>query len=381
VSTSRIRQNDFLHFFQVFPLKPSVFDELLQNGHLNVQAVLRLVEDCGVRSLEHRSVISSPRWAEGSASRSPLDPQAAAAPRRRSTLKAASRFRDSASCPCWSRHPCKERRLPRRIRGVADDPTSPRPSLSASFRTAGSGSYPSGMRSAGRNRGRGPPRPTNWPRCCRRDERDRIFLTSSPAPPRSSGRRGSARVVAVGQPVDHGRSRPRRAPPPFVANVRIITASAYRERTRAVSRIGSPRPICVSCGTGRARGRPAGSSPPRTKPVRSTPSGRSSQATSPRAGGRPRRSSAALPRHAGPDQGEDLLAGKVQDPEQVPLHAFHPSTGRAAERISSARSISPSVTVRGGGTSGCFRRAFTTRPASRHFAAIGFVSHAISAPP
>src|SRR5512134_163303 len=86
----------------------------------------------------------------------------------------------------------------------------------------------------------------------------------------------------------------------------------------------------------------------------------------------------ALPRPTRRQKREQVPAGQVEDPEQVLFH-LRPPCGRDSRSRSSAWRISASFTVSGGRRRRTFPDvAFTTRPFRRHCRAISFVSTSIS---
>src|SRR3989304_4307593 len=182
-------------FSIISPLKPSVLDEPFEDGHLDVETVLRLVEDGGSRPLDHLV-------------RDLLPPVGGAA----------------------RRHDRPAARLPqpraRRAPPAGHAPLRSTPGTWAASTHELATLFPSPMKAT------------------------RIFrrsLPRSPAVIRSArtwhGWCPSVSPLITGTVAGAGSSTAVSG-----GTVRITTASAYRERTRAVSRTGSPRPICVSCG-------------------------------------------------------------------------------------------------------------------------------------
>ena len=164
-----------------------------------------------------------------------------------------------------------------------------------------------------------------------------------------------ARVVFVGQAVDHRHARARRSARALsCSKVRIITMSTIREITRAVSSTGSPRPSWVSAGAGRSPSRPAGTCRPRTMTrVRVEAFSKIIASDCRPAAGRSAFPPRALPRRrpSGSGRGSPGRTGR-RIREQVPLHASA-SPGRTPKGSRAPGRSRPSVTVRGGGTAGC----------------------------
>src|SRR3972149_2598458 len=129
-------------FSIISPLKPSVLDEPFEDGHLDVETVLRLVEDGGSRPLDHlvRDLLAP---VGGEAMHH--DRPAIRLPQQRRV--AAITLEGGAPLPAP---------------GLSPGPPSPPPRCPRDPARTPSGTPPSG-----RTRGRGPPRPTSWPRCSR----------------------------------------------------------------------------------------------------------------------------------------------------------------------------------------------------------------------
>src|SRR3990170_850120 len=336
-------------FSIISPLKPSVLDEPFEDGHLDVETVLRLVEDGGSRPLDHlvRDLLA-PVGGEAMhhdrpAIRLPQQRRVDAIPLEGGAPLPALGLLPHAGPDVGVEHV----RVPRRFRRSADDPDVPPADLSRLLDDRGIRLVPLRARhpQVGEDLARMVPvrQPVDHRDGCGGGELHRRFV-------RERTDHDGVRI-----PGKDARGVPDRLP---AADLRVLRGQEER-----VTAQPGHRNLERDAGPGRRLLEDHRQRLPRERPDR------------------PPRPPAPLPRRSRTDQGEDLPVGEVEDPQQVLLHDFRPSAGRTAERISSARSISPSVTVRGGRN----RRTFpvdelTTRPASRHFAAIGFVSHVISTP-
>src|SRR3990172_540149 len=375
-------------FSIISPLKPSVLDEPFEDGHLDVETVLRLVEDGGSRPLDHlvRDLLAP---VGGEAMHH--DPPATRLPQQRRVD--AIPLEGGAPLPALGLLPhagpdvgVEHVRVPRRFRRSADDPDVPPADLSRLLDDRGIRLVPLRARHPQvepEDVGRLDPRVGHVVPV---PDEGHPHLPEILAPLAGGHQVGEdlARMVPVRQPVDHrdgcgggelhrrfvrertdhdgvripgkdARGVPDRLP---AADLRVLRGQEER-----VTAQPGHRNLERDAGPGRRLLEDHRQRLPRERPDR------------------PPRPPAPLPRRSRTDQGEDLPVGEVEDPQQVLLHDFRPSAGRTAERISSARSISPSVTVRGGRNRRTFpAAALTTSPASRHRAATGFVSHVISTP-
>src|SRR3990170_4743766 len=87
-----------------------------------------------------------------------------------------------------------------------------------------------------------------------------------------------------------------------------------------------------------------------------------------------------LPGPSGRDEGQDVAPGQIEKAQEILVH-FLPSCGRDLSSRESPRPISPSLTVNGGRNRNTFSPAVpTTSPAARHRITVSFISISISIP-